>query len=85
MFVPRFALDLECPNETHQQARIFAKQAEDCGVTTGVHPVGFAVACLHKAGEEQSKWVTQRDVAEFGNVTPTIVRTHHETLEEQVA
>ncbi len=29
--------------------------------------------------------MTQSDVAEAGNVTPTTVRTHHETLAEQIA
>jgi transcription initiation factor TFIIB len=85
MFVPRLASDLECPDEIRQRARTLAEQAEERGVTTGVHPAGFAAACLYKAGQEQGKWVTQSDVAETGNVTPTTVRTHHETLEEHVA
>nr|WP_254270949.1 exodeoxyribonuclease VII large subunit [Halorussus aquaticus] len=57
-------------------------ELEERGLTTGVHPAGFAAACLYKAGQEQGQWVTQRDVAETGNVTPTTVRTHHETLDE---
>ncbi len=85
MFVPRLASDLECPDEIRQRARTLAKQAEELGVTTGVHPAGFAAACLYKAGQEQGTWVTQSDVAEIGNVTPTTVRAHRETLEEQVA
>ncbi|QLH80006.1 transcription initiation factor IIB family protein [Halosimplex rubrum] len=82
MFVPRLVSDLECPDEIRQRARILAEQAEERGVTTGVHPAGFAAACLYKAGQEQGQWVTQSDVAEIGNVTPTTVRTHHETLDE---
>jgi len=85
MFVPRLASDLECPDEIRQRARALAEQAEERGVTTGVHPAGFAAACLYKAGQELGQWVTQSDVAETGNVTPTTVRTHHETLEEHVA
>ncbi|SFP95571.1 hypothetical protein SAMN05216277_11314 [Halolamina pelagica] len=34
---------------------------------------------------QSGEWVTQSDVAETGNVTPMTVRTHYETLEEQVA
>ncbi|UIP01686.1 transcription initiation factor IIB family protein (plasmid) [Halobaculum sp. CBA1158] len=82
MFVPRLASDLECPDEIRQRARTLAEQAEERGVTTGVHPAGFAAACLYKAGQEQGHWVTQSDVAETGNVTPTTIRTHHETLGE---
>jgi transcription initiation factor TFIIB len=84
-FVPRLASDLECPDEIRQRARTLAEQAEESGLTAGVHPAGFAAACLYKAGEELGYWVTQSDVAETGNVTPTTVRTHHETLEERVA
>jgi len=82
MFMPPLASDLGCPDEIRQRARTLAELAEERGVTTGVHPAGFAAACLYKAGEEQGKWVTQSTVAETGNVTPTTVRTHHETLEE---
>jgi transcription initiation factor TFIIB len=82
MFVPRLASDLECPDEIRQRARTLAEQAEERGVTTGVHPAGFAAACLYKADREEGRWLTQRDVAESGDVTPTTVRTHHETLNE---
>jgi len=82
MFVPRLASDLECPDEIRQRARTLAEQAEERGVTTGVHPAGFAAACLYKAGQEQGQWVTQSDVAESGSVTLTTIRTHHETLDE---
>ncbi|TKX69289.1 hypothetical protein EXE45_08840 [Halorubrum sp. SP9] len=40
-----------------QRARTLAEQAEKRGVTTGVHSVGFAAACLYKAGREESRWV----------------------------
>nr|WP_235272193.1 hypothetical protein [Halanaeroarchaeum sulfurireducens] len=69
-------------NESLQRARTLAEQAEEHGVTTGVHPAGFAAACLYKAGQEQGQWVTQSDVAKIKNVTPTTDRTHHETLDE---
>jgi len=82
MFVSRLASDLECPDEIRQRARTLAEQAEERGVTTGVHPAGFTAACLSKAGQEQGHWVTQSDVAETGSVTPTTIRTHHETLDE---
>jgi transcription initiation factor TFIIB len=55
MFVPRLASDLDCPDEIRHRARTLAEQAEARGVTTGVHPAGFAAACLYKAGQEQGK------------------------------
>ena len=84
MFVPRLASDLECPDAIRQRARTLAEQAEKRGMTTGVHPAGFAAACLYTAGREEGRWLTQRAVAESGNVTPSTVRTHHETVAEQI-
>jgi len=40
MFVSRLASDLEYPDEIRQRARTLAEQAEERGVTTGVHRAG---------------------------------------------
>jgi transcription initiation factor TFIIB len=85
MYIPRLASDLDCPERIRRRARVLAEAAEEAGVTTGVHPAGFAAACLYTAGQEQGRWVTQCAVAESGNVTPTTVQAHYETLKEQVA
>jgi len=85
MFVPRLASDLECPDEIRQRARALAEQAEKRGVTTGVHPAGFAAACLYKAGREEGRWLTQSEAADVANASKTTVRAHRDTLEEQVA
>jgi len=85
MFVPRLASDLECPNEIRQRARALAEQAEERGVTTGVHPAGFAAACLYKAGREEGRWLTQSEAADVANASKATVRAHRDTLEEQVA
>jgi len=85
MFVPRLASDLECPDEIRQRARALAEQAEERGVTTGVHPAGFAAACLYKAGREEGRWLTQSEAADVANASKATVRAHRDTLEEQVA
>ncbi|MFD1648000.1 transcription initiation factor IIB family protein [Haloarchaeobius litoreus] len=82
MFVPRLASDLECPNEIRQQARALAEQAEKCGVTTGVHPAGFAAACLYKAGREEGRFLMQSEAAEAANISQSTVRTHRDTLQQ---
>ena len=84
MFVPRLASDLECSDEIRQRARTLAAQAEDAGVTSGVHPAGFAAACLYKAGQEAGGWLTQSAVAEVSNTSIVTVRAHRDTLDEQV-
>jgi transcription initiation factor TFIIB len=30
---------------------------------TGVHPAGFAAACLYTAGQEVGQWLTQAEAA----------------------
>jgi transcription initiation factor TFIIB len=85
MFVPRLASDLECPDEIRQRARTLAEQAEERCVTTGVHPAGFAAACLYKAGREEGRWLTQSEAADVANASKATVRAHRDTLEEQVA
>jgi len=85
IFVPRLASDLECPDRIRQRARTLAEQAEEHGVTTGVHPAGFATACLYKAGREEGRWLTQSEAADVANASKATVRAHRDTLEEQVA
>jgi len=81
-FVPRLASELDVPDQIRQRARKLAEDSESTGVTTGVHPAGFAAACLFKAGCEQGRLLTQSDVAEVANVSPVTVRTHRDALDE---
>jgi transcription initiation factor TFIIB len=82
MFVPRLASDLECPDEIRQRARALVEQAEELGVTTGVHPAGFAAACLYTAGCEEGRWLTQTEVAGAANISTTTIRNHRDTLQQ---
>jgi len=52
MLVPCLATDLKCPDNIRQRARTLAEQAEEHSVTAGVHPAGFAMAYMYKAGYE---------------------------------
>jgi transcription initiation factor TFIIB len=84
MYIPRLASELDCPDRIRRRARTLAEAAEDAGVTMGVHPAGFAAACLYKAGREAGRWLTQTDIAEVANTSTATVRNHRDTLEEQV-
>jgi len=84
MYIPRLASGLDCPEQIRRRARDLAEAAEDAGVTTGVHPAGFAAACLYKAGQEAGRWLTQTEIAEVANTSTATVRNHRDTLEEQV-
>lgn len=82
MYVPRLASDLECPDTVRQRTRRLAERPEDLGVTIGVHPAGFAAACLYKAGREQGRWLTQTEAAEAANISTTTIRNHRDTLQQ---
>jgi transcription initiation factor TFIIIB Brf1 subunit/transcription initiation factor TFIIB len=56
--------------------------AEERGVTTGVHPAGFAVICLHRAGREEKRWLTQTEVTEAVNILTATSRNHHDVLQQ---
>jgi len=81
MFVPRLASDLGCSDAIHLRARTLAEDSERAGVTTGVHPAGFAAVYLYKAGCEHGRRLTQTEVADAANVSTATLRTHRDTLE----
>ncbi len=67
MYIPRLASDPDCPDRIRRRARALAEAAEDAGATTGVHPAGFAAACLYTAGQEVGRWLTQGEAADIAN------------------
>jgi len=81
MFVPRLASDLGCSDAIRLRALTLAEDSERAGVTTGVHPAGFAAVYLYKAGCEHGRRLTQTEVADAANVSTATLRTHRDTLE----
>lgn len=81
-FIPRLASELDCSDDIRKRADALAKQAERAGVTVGVHPSGFAAACLYKASREHRGCLRQTDVADVADVSIATVRSHRYTLDE---
>lgn len=81
-FIPRLASELDCSDEIRKRADTLAKQSERAGVTVGVHPSGFAAACLYKASRKHGGRLRQIDVAETAGVSIATVRSHRDTLDE---
>jgi len=79
-FVPRLASDLGCTDIVRRRAETLATQAVDAGVTTGVHPAGFAAACLYMAACANDAPLTQAAAAAAAGVTVETVRNHRDTL-----
>jgi transcription initiation factor TFIIB len=58
-------------DEIRQQARTLTEQAEERGVTTGIHPARFAAACLYRVDHEEGGWLTQPESYGCGEGTRT--------------
>ncbi|NHX37462.1 transcription initiation factor IIB family protein [Halolamina sp. R1-12] len=79
-FVPRLASELGCTDAVRRRAEQLAEQAIDAGVTTGVHPAGFAAGCLYLAACAHDAPLTQADAAAVADVTVETVRSHRDRL-----
>jgi hypothetical protein len=77
---PRLASDLGCTDVVRRRAEKLAAQTIDVGVTTGVHPAGFAAACLYMAACVNDPPLTQSDAAAAAEVTVETVRNHRDRL-----
>ncbi|EMA61282.1 Zinc finger TFIIB-type domain protein [Halorubrum distributum JCM 13561] len=84
-FVPRLAAALDCSDFVRRRTRDLAKRARDATVTAGVHPTGFAAACLYVAGQDHDSGLTQAAVAAAADVTIAMIQGHRDTLVEQVS
>lgn len=76
-FVPRLASELGCPDPARRRAEQLAGRAVDAGVTAGMHPSGFAAACLYMVACAHAAPLTQADAAAAAEVT---VRNQRDTL-----
>lgn len=61
-----------------------AEEATDATLTAGVHPAGFAAACVYRAADEHCHTLTQSNAVAAASETPATIRTHRETLRERV-
>lgn len=83
-FVPRFAAALDCSDCVRRRARDLTEQACDATITAGVHPAGFAAACLYVAGQEHAAGIIQAAVAAATDVTIATIQGHRDTVVDQV-
>jgi len=80
-YIPALASTMEAPPETEGAARSLAERAWDAGESVGVHPAGFAAACLEVACRDDGVEITQLALAEAADVTPVTVRAHRDRIE----
>ena len=82
VFVPRLASTLAVSNAVERQAHTLAERAESVELTNGKQPSGFAAACIYKAAREHHCRLTQAELADAADSTPTTLRTHLAALED---
>jgi len=83
-YVPRFASDLELPDEVERRARQLLQNAKEQGVHSGKSPVGLAAAAVYAASLLTNEKVTQSEVSEVANISEVTIRNrYHELLEAE--
>ena len=80
-YVPRFASQVDLPDEVRYRAKTLAEQAVDNGLANGCNPAGLAAACVYVAARERGERVVQTDLAELADVTPVTLRARWEDLQ----
>ncbi|MDG5777871.1 transcription initiation factor IIB family protein [Haloarculaceae archaeon H-GB2-1] len=81
-FIPRVASTVGLDAAVERRAREIAELTHEAGLSTGVHPAGFAGACLAVAVAEAGSAVTQRALADAADVSTMTVRTHRRRIQE---
>ena len=81
-YVPRFASELELPEEAERRARQLLDGAREAGVHSGKSPVGLAAAAVYAASLLTNQKVTQAAVSEVADISEVTIRNrYHELLE----
>jgi len=81
-YVPRFASELDLPDEVERRARELLDNAKEDGVTSGKSPVGLAAAAIYAASLLTNHKVTQSEVSDVTDVSEVTIRNRYQELLE---
>lgn len=81
-YIPRFASELDLPDDVERRALELAAEADDRGLTVGRNPSGVAAGCLYTAAQERSVTLTQRQAADVADVSPVTLRKTYYDLDD---
>lgn len=82
--IPRLSTALGLSNTTERRAHELACAADDAGLCSGVSPSGFAAACIYAAASERDLRTTQAQVADVADVSTPTVRSHWQTVRDEL-
>ena len=81
-YLPRYASDLDLPDETERRARELLETAKEQGIHSGKSPVGLAAAALYAAGVLTNTDLTQKQVSEVTDISEVTIRNRYQELLE---
>ncbi|WP_135663004.1 transcription initiation factor IIB [Halorhabdus rudnickae] len=81
-YVPRFASDLDLPEEVTNRARELLSGARENGILSGKSPVGLAAAAIYAAALLCNERVTQSDISNVANISEVTIRNRYKELLE---
>ncbi|MFC3478922.1 transcription initiation factor IIB [Halobacterium litoreum] len=81
-YVPRFASELDLPDEVERRARELLSNAQEAGVTSGKSPVGLAAAAIYASSLLTNHKVTQSEVSDVTDVSEVTIRNRYQELLE---
>ena len=81
-YLPRFASELDVPDDVELRARSFVDKLTADGYATGRNPSGVAAACLYTAAREYCYNLTQDDAADIADVATVTIRGTYQYLVE---
>lgn len=79
-FIPAIIAQFDLPARVQQQAQQLASQAHDAGLCDGLHPAGFAAACVEEATVSRGDSPSQGALADAAGVSAATVRSHRQRL-----
>src|SRR6056297_1435965 len=81
-YVPRFASELDLPDEVERRSRELLENAQKDGVTSGKSPVGLAAAAIYASSLLTNHKVTQSEVSDVTDVSEVTIRNRYQELLE---
>lgn len=79
-YIPRFASNLDLPDDVVRDALSLCERAHDEGLVNGRNPCGVAAGCLYFAAQRQQYELTQKETASVADVAPVTVRNTYHAL-----
>ena len=79
-YLPRFASDLDVPDETERRARELLERGKRANVHSGKSPVGLAAAAVYAAARLTNVDLTQREVSEVTDMSEVTIRNRYQEL-----